>query len=53
MSDYALDEWNEYNNISNTIDEASWIGEDVDELSDVVAELTHRIANGDLSHQIF
>ena len=55
MASYYItpDELDDYDNISTTIDAASWIGEDVDELSDVVAELTYRIANGDLSHQIF
>ena len=38
---------------STTIDEASWIGEDVIDYNDVIEDFTKRIANGDLSHQIF
>jgi hypothetical protein len=46
------DELNEYDNISITIDSATWIGEDIDDLSDEIADITHRITNGDLTHQI-
>jgi len=53
MSDYTLDEMDEYYNISNTIDAASWIGEDTYELSDELADISNRIANGDFTHQIF
>jgi len=53
MQDYTLDEMDEYYNISNTIDAASWIGEDTYELSDELADISNRIANGDFTHQIF
>ena len=46
------DELNEYDNISITIDSATWIGEDIDDLSDEIADITHRITNGDFTHQI-
>ena len=54
MANYYItpDELEDYDNISCTIDAASWIGEDMYELNDELADITHRITNGDLTHQI-
>lgn len=53
MPSYMLDEMDEYSDISNTIDAALWIGEDSDDITDYLEDISNRIANGDLSHQIF
>jgi len=55
MASYYItpDELEDYDNISTTIDAASWIGEDMDELSDELADITNRITKGDFTHQIF
>ena len=46
-------EMDDYSDISNTIDAASWIGEDSDDITADLEDISNRIANGDLSHQIF
>ena len=55
MASYYItpNELDDYDNISTTIDAASWIGEDMDELSDELADITNRITKGDFTHQIF
>jgi len=55
MASYYItpDELGDYDNISTTIDAASWIGEDMDELSDELADISNRISKGDFTHQIF
>ena len=53
MPSYMLDEMDEYSDISNTIDAALWIGEDGDDITADLEDISNRIANGDLSHQIF
>jgi len=55
MASYYItpDELDDYDNISTTIDAALWIGEDGDDITADLEDISNRIANGDLSHQIF
>ena len=55
MASYYItpDELDDYDNISTTIDAALWIGEDGDDFTADLEDISNRIANGDLSHQIF
>tara|TARA_R100000544_G_C2180139_1_gene36465 strand:- start:313 stop:510 length:198 start_codon:yes stop_codon:yes gene_type:complete len=53
MQDYTLDELEDYDNTSITIDDALWIGEDMYEQSEDLVDITYRITKGDFTHQIF